>query len=53
MQHLDCDRPTVSHVVREINAGHTAMTDLAVDDISAGERVSQDSGNVGHDRARS
>ena len=40
-QHLEGDRPLVPDVAREIDGGHAAAAELALDRITAGEGVGQ------------
>ena len=41
-QHLDCDFPAVLVVVGQVDRGHTARSELAVESILTGERIGQD-----------
>jgi hypothetical protein len=40
-QHLDSDFPAVLVVVSQVNRGHTARSELAVQSIVTGERIGQ------------
>ena len=41
LQHFERDAPVVPQIAREIHDGHTAATDLALDDVAAAERRGQ------------
>ena len=41
VEHLQCDRPVVLHVAREIDGGHSAAADLALDRVAVRERDAQ------------
>ncbi len=48
LQHLERDHPVVPAVAREVDHGHSAVTDLALDRIAAGKGVLQSVEQVKH-----
>jgi hypothetical protein len=48
-QHLDGDGAVVPQVAREINSGHAAASELAVELVAALQRLRERCGCVGHD----
>ncbi len=48
MQHLDGDVAVVLEIVREVDGGHAAGADLAVDTVAIREGVRQSCGGGGH-----
>jgi hypothetical protein len=48
LEHLDGDLAVVFDILREINRGHAAGTELALDSVAVGEGGGEASGGIGH-----
>ena len=50
-EHLDGDRPVVLEIAGEVDRGHTALPDLAIEQVAVTQRFAKLTRGVGHEAA--